>query len=129
MSSASRLLCQLGSLPEAVSAPRTQAGIRTEVSNAITSQADCDGVRWCSWATRLFRSELELDSRDSPGRVEALRAGTRAVEDGVATVQAHLILELLLALFLVRVLNKGSPGSDYGVRCNTTHTRESAIQR
>lgn len=52
------------------------------------------------------RSQLELDLGNSSGGVETLGAGFRAVEDGVAPVHAHLILQTLLALVAVRVLHR-----------------------
>lgn len=54
----------------------------------------------------LLGGELELDLCNSHGRVETLRAGPRAVEDSVATIQAHLVLHLLLTLLFVRVLHR-----------------------
>lgn len=53
---------------------------------------------------RLLSGKLKLDFGNSLGRVETLGARAGAVEDGVATVQAHLILELLLSLLLVGIL-------------------------
>ena len=49
-------------------------------------------------------SELELHLRNSRRRVEALGARTRAVENGVAPVQAQLVLHLFLAVRGVGVL-------------------------
>ena len=52
----------------------------------------------------LVNSHLELELRDRLRGVEALGARPRAVEDGVAAVERHGILELLLAFRRVRVL-------------------------
>lgn len=60
-------------------------------------------------ARALVRRELELELGDRLRRVEALGARPGAVEDGVAAVQAHLVLELLLALHLVGVARVRNP--------------------
>ena len=55
---------------------------------------------------RSLGGELELDLRDSSGGVQSLRACAGAIEDSVATVQTHLVLQPLLALSTIRVLSK-----------------------
>lgn len=54
---------------------------------------------------RLLGGKLKLHVRDRLGRVKALGARPRAVEDGVAPVHAQLVLHLLHPLCLVGILS------------------------
>ena len=57
----------------------------------------------------LSESHALLDLRDRQRRVETLGAGTRAVEDGVAAVQTHAVVERVLALRRLLVTRVGDP--------------------
>jgi hypothetical protein len=52
---------------------------------------------------------LLLDLGNGLSRVETLGAGTCAVEDGVAAVQAHAVLQVLLALSRALVTRVDEP--------------------
>lgn len=58
---------------------------------------------------RLSESHALLDLGDGESRVEALGAGPAAVEDGVATVQAHAVVEAVHALGGPLVTRVGDP--------------------
>lgn len=58
---------------------------------------------------RLGECHALLDLSDRKSRVEALRARPRAVENGVASVQAHAVVEGVLALGLLLVTRVGDP--------------------
>ena len=57
----------------------------------------------------LVGSELKLELGNRLSRVETLGARPGAVKDGVAPVQTHLVLELLLALHLVGITRISNP--------------------
>ena len=61
-------------------------------------------IHTCWRGNRLLNGQLILDFRDRQGRVEALRACSGAVENRVAAVQTHVVLQLLPALLSVGVL-------------------------
>jgi len=67
----------------------------------------------------LICSEFKLDLGNGCGGVQALGASTRTVEDSVATVQAHLVLELLLTLSSVPVSGICNPPVRLHQRCRT----------
>jgi hypothetical protein len=50
-----------------------------------------------------------LDLSNSPSRVQALGASPRAVEDSVATVDAHAVVESVLALGGLLIARIGQP--------------------
>lgn len=56
-----------------------------------------------------LESQLLLDLRNGQTRVQSLRARPRAVEDGVAAVHAHRVVERGLALHLLLVAGVGEP--------------------
>jgi len=58
---------------------------------------------------RLVGGELEFDLCDRFGGVEAFRTGACAVEDRVAAIQAHFVLELLLPLGRLAIPGIGHP--------------------
>lgn len=57
----------------------------------------------------VAESHLLLDLGDRLTRVETLGAGSGAVENGVATVQAHRVLEVVLALGCALITRVGEP--------------------
>ena len=57
----------------------------------------------------LGKCHALLDLSDGQGRVETLGAGTAAVEDGVASVQAHAVVEAVHALCGLLVTRVGDP--------------------
>jgi hypothetical protein len=56
-----------------------------------------------------LQRELLLDLGNGETRVKTLRAGSRAVENGVASVQAHRVVERGLALSNLLVTRIGEP--------------------
>jgi len=56
-----------------------------------------------------LESHLLLDLRDRQPRIQALRAGSRAVQDGVAPVYAHAVVQRVLALLLFLISRVGEP--------------------
>lgn len=62
-----------------------------------------------SQIARLRESHALLDLGDGQRRVEALRARPRAVENGVATVQAHAVVQSIPALSELLVTGIGDP--------------------
>jgi hypothetical protein len=57
----------------------------------------------------LGESHALLDLSNRQGRVESLRACPRAIENSVAPVQAHAVVEGVLALGLLLVSGVGDP--------------------
>jgi hypothetical protein len=57
----------------------------------------------------LSESHALLDLGDGESRVEALRASPAAVQDSVATVQAHAVVEAVHALGGLLVTRVGNP--------------------
>lgn len=57
----------------------------------------------------LVRSQHLLNLRNRAGRVQTLRAGPRAVQNGVATVHAHAVIQRVLALGGLLVAGVGQP--------------------
>jgi hypothetical protein len=57
----------------------------------------------------LGESHALLDLRDGLGGVEALGARSRAIENSVASVQAHAVVESLLAFCCALVTRIGQP--------------------
>ena len=60
-------------------------------------------------SSQSSESHTLLDLSDSQRRVQALGARSRAVEDGVASVQAHAVVERILALGRLLVSRVGDP--------------------
>ena len=58
---------------------------------------------------RLSESHALLDLSNRQRRVQALGACPRAVENGVASVQAHAVVEGVLALGLLLITRVGDP--------------------
>ena len=58
---------------------------------------------------RLSEGHALLDLGDGKSRVEALGASPAAVQDGVATVQAHAVVEAINALGGLLVTRVGNP--------------------
>lgn len=58
---------------------------------------------------RLGESHALLDLSNRQRRVQALRACPRAVENGVASVQAHAVVKRILTLGLLLVTRVGNP--------------------
>lgn len=61
------------------------------------------------FSTNLVSSQHLLDLGNSTSRVQTLGAGSRAVEDGVATVHAHAVIQGVLALGGLLVSGVGQP--------------------
>lgn len=59
--------------------------------------------------TTSSKSHTLLNLRNSQRRVQALRARPRAVENSMAPVQAHAVVELVLALLRLLVPRVGDP--------------------
>jgi len=74
-------------------------------SRALSFQPRSSAVQALKLSERaaLLGRQFELDLSNGRSRVKALRACTSAVKNGVAAVHAHLVLELLATLLLVRV--------------------------
>lgn len=66
-------------------------------------------ARQITQLTRLGESHALLDLGNRQRRVEALGACPRAVKNGVASVQAHAVVEGVLALGLLLVTRVGDP--------------------
>ena len=62
-----------------------------------------------SLAPCLWRSKLLLDLCNGQGRVQTLGAGPRAVQNGVAPVHTHAVVQSRLALGLLLVTGVGNP--------------------
>lgn len=63
----------------------------------------------CSLTSRLWRSKLLLDLCNGQGRVQTLGAGPRAVQNGVAPVHTHAVVQSRLALGLLLITGVGNP--------------------
>lgn len=62
-----------------------------------------------SFSTNLVSSQHLLDLGNSTSRVQTLGAGSRAVENGVATVDAHAVVQGVLTLGGLLVSGVGQP--------------------
>ena len=59
--------------------------------------------------SHLWRGQLLLDLRNGQSRVQPLGASPRAVENGVATVHTHAVVQRRLALGFLLVTRVGQP--------------------
>ena len=59
------------------------------------------------FASQLWSGQLLLDLRNGQCRVQSLRASPRAVENGVATVHTHAVVQSGLALSLLLITRVG----------------------
>jgi hypothetical protein len=92
-------LLQTGSLPAPIRPQYHPSAHSPQIFDLRSSSI----IQSTGFPNRILKRHLFLDLRNRQSGVQALGARPRAVEDGVASVQTHAVIQCCLSLLLLRV--------------------------